>query len=166
VTLQNILKRQFPDSRVSIRSVTSIQDEAVDCYLSPSSLQRVTAVVADIETKHAAFLEFVIYKERNNEVVLPMSGDRSEFASLLKASNKRVKSARDALAAARAFAVIYRLGTANTPIVAATQEGFSVTFNDSGLKGGNVSRQHSILKIQTDQHANVTSTATIVTDEK
>jgi len=144
------LEKAFPDVKITVSSVQKLNDVAAKDFFPGGAMHRVSFVVTDAKTNHAALLTAVIFKKGAEELVLPMSGDHSEFADLLHTHGKKIGTAQDAILAGKAYAAIYGIKTASQPAAIPTREGFVVEFRTGGQGGNPTKEQITRLEISTD----------------
>ncbi len=152
------LKQEFPEARISVRRIEILDHENTRAAFPQGNFNRVTAVVAHPETKHAALLEFAIYRQGDDSITLPLAGDRSEFASLLRSTNKKLRGVNDAIAVGKAFATIYRLKLASAPEIIQLEGIYSISLPlaDGNEKTGRIRKMK--LNVEIDEEGSAQKT--------
>lgn len=131
------LAKTLGKSSFSIHGVAALENANLATLFPHGGFVRTSVgVVVDPVTQHGVVLEFVIYSHEDTRVVLPVSGERREFTTLLKEVNVHLPDANAASQLAMAYAAIYRLGE---PMVRSGGGGYLVRF---GLPAGEKIRSH------------------------
>jgi hypothetical protein len=65
--LRDILRKEFPDAGITIRSIDPLQAKDATSLLPDGMMHWVSAVVVDPKTKHAVLLDFVICRKSSEK---------------------------------------------------------------------------------------------------
>jgi hypothetical protein len=122
--------------KTTIHSMHKLDDPDISASFPKGEFYRVSWVVFYPVSKHAAMLDGVLGSIGETEILLPMSGDRSEFEELLKTLSFRLEDSAKAGKLAKAYAAIYRLNPVGEPKVERVENKFSIEFEMAPDKEG------------------------------
>lgn len=163
-TLHAALQAKMPEARISMQDVSTILDPILEEFLPNGKLFRLSAVVMDPTTLHGALLNFVIYEQGNERLVMPMSGSHSEFAELLNLANKKINNRNDALVAGRGYSSVYGIKLSIDPEITTEGKSFIIRMSQGSSKPPDDEKATIELRIDVDEEHKVSKVESKLTD--
>lgn len=152
--LRTVLQNNMTKSRVTIQQMSPLLGPEMLQFLPNGNLYKLSAVVMDPATQHGALIDFVIYEQKDKQLILPVSGNDEKFCELLKLADKKIKNEKDARILGRVYAKIYGINFIGDPEIKSEKNCYLVRF--TLRKSTNPSEEKNIIELSievNDEHS-------------